>query len=192
MQRFLAIGKARLHVLEAGVHEPREAARVRASLDALQPPRLWLDLSGPEGVAVAQHRPTNGLDKRIAALAGRAGPADANVVYRACLDWGQARGVPIRFLLDAEERPSRLDLWRLDRLVRREGFEATDATAAARRFHLHYISRVPGLVAWLDRRWTRAARNLVAAERDAGSGGIVVCAVPDGQGIADRVQRLVR
>jgi hypothetical protein len=190
MQRFLAVGHTRLHVLEAGIHSPSEARRIRATLAALGPRRLWFDLAPSEWRAILAAEKPTGLAKRLLRAAGAAGAVQPFAVYLEAYAWAEAERVPVRFLLDKPEPAPRLAVWRLDRIVRREGFEAADPTAALRRLHQHYVSRVPALVSWLDRRWAAAARALLMAERDAGSGGVVLCGLPDGEGIADRVQRL--
>jgi hypothetical protein len=190
MQRFLAFGHARIHVLQAGIHDPSEAQRIVKTLDGLAPKRLWFDIGAEDWPSILAQRPPGGLHKRSLELGGRCGAVSPFVVYRQAHEWAIRQATQVAFVGAEPPPPRRLDLWRLDRMLKREGFESATPTTAVQRLHLHYISRIPRLAAWVNAWCTETAQNLVAAMPSAGAGGVLIVAAPHGDVIADHAQAM--
>ena len=189
MQRFLAIGRSRLQLLEGVAHDPTDAARVVAALEALRPARVHLDLSPLEWDLL-----TTDPDS-LAPFAARAfervaqvGPAEPNALYQAVRAWCARSQTPHSLLLATlpEAPPGRKGLKLLDRMVRKEGFAAANARSAVERLHKHYVARIPQLVDWLGARRALAAGTLVRTYAGRQDEGAVVCAFPEGEAIADQ------
>ncbi len=195
MQRFVRIGESRIQFLEGVAHDPRDGERAVAALDALRPPCVHLDLTPFEARLLRDDPDALApYAARVFDRVAQVGPAEPNVLYHAVQEWGERAGTPVQLLLPdlapppagrRFPRPTGLRL--LDRIVRREGFDAADARRAVERFQRHYVSRVPELAAWLEERRRACARTLVGSYLGRREDAAAVLAAPEADAVADQV-----
>lgn len=186
--RFVQVGRARVQVLEAVAHDPDGARAVVRTLDALRPRLLLLDRSRDDwdGVRAGRLDPYN---ERLLAAVQAAGRASPDVLWREAKAWAARTGARVGVIHPTGTPPpgGRRGLRALDRLLRREGFEAAGPVAAARRFVDLYVHRVPAVRDWLMQRRDETARRLWESLSGQDVSVVVVLAAPDADPVCDRL-----
>jgi hypothetical protein len=127
------------------------------------------------------------LDRRLARHLAALGPVEPAAMWKAVAAWSAVHEVPVHAVGPEKDAPI-LGTWQLDRLTRREGFEAASPHAAANRLFDHYVSRVPSLGQWRSAWAAEAGRNVAREVRQRPRETVVVVAAPWADVIADGIQ----
>lgn len=191
--RFVAVGRARVQVLEAVAHDPAAAQAVVETLDALRPGLLLLDRSRDDWDSVRAGR-LDPYNERLFLAVETTGRSRPDVLWREAKAWGRRTGARVGVIHPTSTPPpeGRRGLKALDRLLRKEGFEAPTPTTAAVRFVDHYVHRVPEVRDWLMARRDETARLLWRNLSGQDVSAVVLLAVPDADPVCDRLAEAAR
>ncbi len=183
MQRFVPVGDHRIHVVAGMPHSRDDADHVAELVTALRPETVVLatDLTSWQGR-------NDALD---AVLVPHIADADAQALWRAAGDAGNATRAQIAVLdRQAPGWPAK-GIKQLERRLRAEGFEhgPTGSHDHARLIN-HYVAQIPELVTAIRERRTRHAARLRAAVEARPTRVVAVMALPDADAICDAIQAL--
>ncbi len=192
--RFVPVGQARLQVLDAVAHDPRETAAVVATLDALRPEVVLVDRDRDDWERARAGRPGAYDERLLRALEEARLPARPDVLWREVRAWGKRTGARVGVIHPASIPPpaGRRGLRGLDKLLKKEGFEATGPRAAVEASTDHYVGRVPDLRTWLVERRDETARLLWTSLSGHAVRAVVVFAAPDADAVCHRLADLGR
>lgn len=186
----MQLGRATLQVLEAVPHDPQEAAAAIATLDALRPPLLLLDRSRADWDSVRAGKLDPYNERLLKAVQATGTSTRPDVLWREAKAWATRTGTRVGVIHATGNEPPAKGLKRLDKLVKKEGFEARNGQAAMERLVDHYVLRVPELRTWLMERRDDTARRLWQnmAEQDARA--VVLFAAPDADPVCERLAQI--
>ncbi len=196
MQRFVAVGPSRLTMVGVVAHDSREVAPLLSALDTLAPGRIEVALSAGEWETL-RHKP-NGLTPLEARFYDRLVPlcpAQANAAWIALAGWAEANGAAVTPILLAEppEPPKgRKGLKAVDKMIRREGFDAPTPRAALEKLLSGYMARLPDLRDAIYARYDAMADLLVKRYGQAPQRAVVVVPYPAFERVADMVTKRAR
>lgn len=188
MQRSVRVGRGRLNVLQAPLHDAAAARRLVEALDLLAPERVHIDADHDTWERIARRPGALGRFERVRLdVASRFGPVEPNALWHAVGDWVADRSVPVSVNPGRDAPLGRRQAARLRRRVKRQGLEAVDAADALARLHDWVVPDSPDVQAWLEARWSRLA-TLLREQYTPGGRGVLVAGYPDGDAVADRIQ----
>ncbi len=196
MQRFVAVGPSRLQIVGVVAHDAREVAPLLAQLQAMAPRRIEVAMTAAEWETL-RHKPS-GLTPLEARFYDRLVPycpAQPNAAWVALAGWAEAQGVPVTpILLTEPPAPpkGRKGLKALDKMIRREGFDAPGPRAALEKLLTTYIVRLPELRDAVYARYDQMADVLVQRYGQHEQRATVIVAYPAVQRLADMVSQRAR
>ncbi len=193
MQRFVPVGRSRLHFIGAVIHDPGSVDAVLKSLKTLQPQVIELGLS--VDLWDRLHDQPGHLDRLERVIYDQLlqrWRAEPNAVWRAVLDWSSLEAVSARPALPrpaARLPKGRKGVKGLENMIRREGFDAPTPRHALHKLHALYVARLPKLrqVLWDDYR--AMAHALVRRYQGNASRVVVILPHPLADAVADLVLR---
>ncbi len=188
--RFVQLGRATLQVLEAAPHDPKEAAAAIATLDALRPPLLLLDRSRADWDSVRAGHLDPYNERLLGAVKATGAGTRPDVLWREAKAWATRTGTRVGVIHAEGTEPPKKGLKKLDKLVKKEGFEAATSQAAMERFVDHYVLRVPELRTWLIGRRDETAKRLWQNLAGQDVRAVVLFAAPDADAVCARLAQV--